>query len=296
MEILKFLAGPLIGAVIGYCTNYIAVKMLFYPRKEIRVFGRRLPFTPGAIPKGQPRLAKAVGTVIENRLLTREDIESNLMSDTVENKMADAVMGKLSGIIREELCDITGLSKEDYDKKRTGLCRNASEEIIKAIQSSGVTETVLREIAESLREKADGTAWHLLINSKTIGSVMEPAQQIVDRAIDRHGAEHIAPILETELTAVDGDTGLALLARFEQEESTVRNGVIKAYRKIVGESAEDLLKHFQIAALVEDKINAMSVDELEKLVWGVMRKELNTIINLGAVIGLVLGLLNAIFR
>ena len=32
--ILEKLAGPLIGAVIGYCTNYIAVKMLFYPKKK----------------------------------------------------------------------------------------------------------------------------------------------------------------------------------------------------------------------------------------------------------------------
>ena len=31
--ILNYIAGPLIGAAIGYCTNYIAVKMLFYPRK-----------------------------------------------------------------------------------------------------------------------------------------------------------------------------------------------------------------------------------------------------------------------
>ena len=30
--LLEKLAGPLIGAVIGYCTNYIAVKMLFYPK------------------------------------------------------------------------------------------------------------------------------------------------------------------------------------------------------------------------------------------------------------------------
>lgn len=71
---------------------------------------------------------------------------------------------------------------------------------------------------------------------------------------------------------------------------------VRYYRKIVGESAEDLLKHFRVAALVEDKINAMSVSELERLVWGVMRKELNTIINLGALIGLVLGLLNAAIR
>ena len=35
-EILRMLSGPLIGAVIGYFTNLIAVKMLFYPKREIR--------------------------------------------------------------------------------------------------------------------------------------------------------------------------------------------------------------------------------------------------------------------
>ena len=54
---LEKLAGPIIGALIGYCTNYIAVKMLFYPKQEVRIFGRKLPFTPGAIPKGKQRLA-----------------------------------------------------------------------------------------------------------------------------------------------------------------------------------------------------------------------------------------------
>lgn len=44
---LEKLAGPIIGALIGYCTNYIAVKMLFYPKQEVRIFGRKLPFTPG---------------------------------------------------------------------------------------------------------------------------------------------------------------------------------------------------------------------------------------------------------
>ena len=73
-EILKLLSGPIIGAVIGYFTNMIAVKMLFYPQKEIRLFGRRLPFTPGVIPKGRARLAASVGTVIEKHLLTMEDI------------------------------------------------------------------------------------------------------------------------------------------------------------------------------------------------------------------------------
>lgn len=85
-EILKLLSGPIIGAVIGYFTNMIAVKMLFYPQKEIRLFGRRLPFTPGVIPKGRARLAASVGTVIEKHLLTREDITRHLLSEQAEKK------------------------------------------------------------------------------------------------------------------------------------------------------------------------------------------------------------------
>lgn len=81
---LEKLAGPVIGALIGYCTNYIAVKMLFYPKKEIRIFGHKLPFTPGAIPKGKPRLAKAIGNIVAEDLLTEEDIKQKMISAETE--------------------------------------------------------------------------------------------------------------------------------------------------------------------------------------------------------------------
>ena len=48
---LTIIAGPLIGAVIGYFTNYLAVKMLFRPRREIKIGSKTLPFTPGVIPE-----------------------------------------------------------------------------------------------------------------------------------------------------------------------------------------------------------------------------------------------------
>ena len=60
MEYLHYISGPLIGAFIGYCTNYIAVKMLFHPYKEVKFLGIKLPFTPGVIPKNKPRLARAI--------------------------------------------------------------------------------------------------------------------------------------------------------------------------------------------------------------------------------------------
>ena len=57
---LTIIAGPLIGAVIGYFTNYLAVKMLFRPRREIKIGSKTLPFTPGVIQKGKPRLARCL--------------------------------------------------------------------------------------------------------------------------------------------------------------------------------------------------------------------------------------------
>lgn len=40
-------AGPIVvGGVIGYGTNLVAIKMLFRPRDPHFLFGHKLPFTP----------------------------------------------------------------------------------------------------------------------------------------------------------------------------------------------------------------------------------------------------------
>ena len=64
------------------------------------------------------------------------------------------------------------------------------------------------------------------------------------------------------------------------------------YVKFVNEKAEELAEKFHVAEIVEEKINAMDVLELENLLLGIMKKELNAVVSLGAVIGFVLGLLN----
>ena len=52
------------------------------------------------------------------------------------------------------------------------------------------------------------------------------------------------------------------------------------------------LRRIDVAKVVEDKINAMSVEELEKGVLTVMKTELKLIVDLGALIGLVIGSIN----
>ena len=97
MEWIKILAGPLIGAVIGYCTNYIAVKMLFRPLHPVKVGNWTLPFTPGIIPRGKARLAKALGNAVGEHLLTKEDLEQIL--EKLSESSAYGVVLRAKGIV-----------------------------------------------------------------------------------------------------------------------------------------------------------------------------------------------------
>ncbi|MEL6350558.1 MAG: DUF445 family protein [Cyanobacteria bacterium J06627_28] len=66
---------PVLGGVIGYFTNDIAIKMLFRPYRPKFIFGQRIPFTPGLIPSNQARLAKKISDVIMRSLLTPEELQ-----------------------------------------------------------------------------------------------------------------------------------------------------------------------------------------------------------------------------
>ena len=66
---------PVAGAVIGYFTNDVAINMLFRPYHPIYIGKRRLPFTPGLIPRNQERLARRVADTIMGSLLTPEELQ-----------------------------------------------------------------------------------------------------------------------------------------------------------------------------------------------------------------------------
>ncbi len=68
-------APPVVGGVIGYFTNDIAIRMLFRPYKAYYIGGKRMPFTPGLIPRNQGRLAKRISDTIMGSLLTPDELQ-----------------------------------------------------------------------------------------------------------------------------------------------------------------------------------------------------------------------------
>lgn len=90
---------PIIGAVIGYGTNYIAVKMLFRPQKPVS-FG---PFTlQGLLPKRRNDISKGIASTIEDELISMKDLSkilkeldlTSLIDEMVDNSFSPDTNGK----------------------------------------------------------------------------------------------------------------------------------------------------------------------------------------------------------
>ncbi len=75
VSLLQYAIPPIAGAIIGYFTNDIAIRMLFRPYQPVYVGKFRLPFTPGLIPLNQSRLALKVSTIVMERLLTPDALQ-----------------------------------------------------------------------------------------------------------------------------------------------------------------------------------------------------------------------------
>ena len=71
-KIAFFLISPVIGAVIGWFTNWLAIRMLFRPRRPVRILGWTLQ---GVIPRRHAQLAARIAETVQDRLLTQEDLE-----------------------------------------------------------------------------------------------------------------------------------------------------------------------------------------------------------------------------
>ena len=99
LTVLSWTTPPIVGALIGYATNRIAIKMLFRPLRAKYLFGWRLPLTPGVIPRNREKIAASIGDVVGEKLLSEEAIR-NYANDP---KFRGAVEGMIPRLLRPVL-------------------------------------------------------------------------------------------------------------------------------------------------------------------------------------------------
>lgn len=284
MEYLHYITGPLIGAIIGYFTNFIAVKMLFHPHTEKRLFGKRLPFTPGVIPKNKPRLAHAIGEAVANVLLTKQDI-AGLITDGAMEKAGSAIVtgsGLLGNESPEELARRMGLGEWNTERLETFL----TDKIWDSVKSMGIGNVVEEKAREIIQAKP---MLALLPVDSILKSIVLKVNEYTESDDCR---EKIAAAVRQKAAELKSTPTGDTLAALGLTETAAEAYVTAMLHKVVDTCLEPLLEYLNISQIIEEKINAMEIQMFEDLIMSVMKTELSAIVNLGFFIGLIIGIVN----
>jgi uncharacterized membrane protein YheB (UPF0754 family) len=289
--------GPVIGAVIGYVTNLIAVQMLFHPINPVYIGKFRLPFTPGIIPKGKARFAKAIGNVVGNNLLNAASIKDTLLSqDTQEQigKQLDLIFEKITADQTTLEVRVQALIGESARMQlEEEVVRTLSEKISSELTTMDLGRVFASEVTAAIQEKVQGTMLAMFVKPAVLEPIEDGIRQRVNVYINEHGEEKVKDLIQKEYTKLNEETVSSLVSHINTKELKVT--LLKFYRMLVTNYSDSLLAAMNLSKIAEEKVNAMDTKEVEELVLSIMKKELGAVVNLGAVIGLILGLVNLLF-
>ena len=322
---LSYLLGPVSGGIIGYFTNWLAIKMMFRPHQAKYVFGIHIPFTPGIIPKEKGRMSEAIGAAISENLMSKDVLERYLLSDDMLNKIRSSVgefvnrqktneesvrqflMHYLSA---EEVTNISsnineGIAQQTYTKLAAPAFGNTVAKVVMEHVSkmlSGDGAKVLLTGIGGLAKGLNGVAASLLgvdIVGKFLGLLREPAERFLANNINEmlrtNGKEIVCNMVGNEVDSFLDKPIAQLLDGRDEQLAKIPNTVEPIYKTTITEHLPHILESLDISKIVSERINEMDMDETEKLIFQVMDKELKAIVWLGALLGAAIGTVNILF-
>jgi uncharacterized membrane protein YheB (UPF0754 family) len=159
---------PLIGALIGWFTNYIAIKMLFHPRDEVRIF-----FIPiqGVFPKRQEDFARKLGQIVSEELLSVHDITKHLK----EKATSEAILQHIAKRLEEGI--ITRLPRV-FPMLAMLVTGDMTAKIKKVLmeQIAGLNEELIEKLSGELEDELD---MHRIVEAKVAAFSSDKLEEIV---------------------------------------------------------------------------------------------------------------------
>ncbi|MDD2481534.1 MAG: DUF445 family protein [Lutispora sp.] len=100
--IYKILFSLVIGGIIGWITNVLAIKMLFRPIYPIKVPALGLQIQ-GLLPKRRAEMAISIGQTVESELINFKEIFERLIDNNNSDKIIKIVKDKVSENIYDKM-------------------------------------------------------------------------------------------------------------------------------------------------------------------------------------------------
>lgn len=135
-----------VGAIIGYFTNALAIKMLFRPLKPWKVGNLKIPFTPGLIPRRKEEIAASIGYLVENYLFTPNGLINFIEKTNLKEQTYLKLTEKINNYLKVDIT-IGKLLASTFSKDYRQEILNLSEKkIINLINDEQLKAKSLKEL------------------------------------------------------------------------------------------------------------------------------------------------------
>ena len=123
---------PILAALIGWITNYLAIKMLFHPHQPNKILG--LTFQ-GVFPKRQAQIAEKLGDLVANELFSMKDVAQKIEDLSTQPEALEEVGKRIEQTIRGKLISafpmLSMFLSDEMIEKVTSLFKGELEDFLR---------------------------------------------------------------------------------------------------------------------------------------------------------------------
>lgn len=257
-----------VGAVIGYITNWLAIKMLFRPHEEKRIFGIKIPLTPGLIPKERKRIASSIANAVSTHLLSSDTLLESIRSNGIDKKFVSWIeektlqFAKNSITVGQQLKSIIG---EKFDSIVRYIEDKITMIILSFVKKDDLKEEIEEFIIKSLKKELSKNPADVLESNwyqKIKDSIVEKSMEYKD---SEEFKEKIENLIEKKITDVENlDKSL---------DEVIPAGLISTIKVYV------YSKNYEIAVAIKDILKEDSVQsKIKQGISDIISQNLNPMI------------------
>lgn len=304
IDIVRFVAPVALGGIIGAFTNYIAIKMMFRPYSEKRLWGFVVPFTPGIIPKRQNDLAKAIGRVVCDNLVDADGISKMLLSDETIGKLESKIDEMIHSLQTNENSLRIFFGNYAGEERVENLIKRVNDNLVSEIDGIVSDEKIGQTIAASAMSALDeriGDGFMGMITKNALADTIKDKitpklANLINDVMRGDGRKMILSIVDDEINRFANGSVASWAAGMSDEKiESLKRDVVKLYSEKVNAELPRLLRTIDISKIVEDKIQSMDMPTVERLVLDVANNELYMLVWLGGLLGAIIGVANIFF-
>ncbi|MCR6546831.1 DUF445 domain-containing protein [Dehalobacterium formicoaceticum] len=164
---LQLITIPIIGALIGWITNVLAIKLIFRPYNPITIPLIHYTFQ-GVIPKRRDELAVSIGQVVGQEILSLDDVFDKIREEEVKEKITQSVSETIYSRLNERIPHfIPGSIKKIF--------LNIVEELLMK-ETPVLIDRFLEDLSDKIKDEVDFTK---MVQEKITGYDLHELERLI---------------------------------------------------------------------------------------------------------------------